>query len=64
MEIHPILDPLALHRDSNYRYEFIKTGQSAGDNGNWSLIIIGDNLHVQVKIAGTWRNAWHFPRPK
>ena len=64
MEIHPLIDPLAPRKDSDGRYEFLKPGNSFGDNDNWGLLIIGDNFYVQVKIAGTWETTWSFPRPK
>ena len=64
MEIHPLLDPFALARDSDFRYEIIKSGNVAGDDGNWSWIVVGDNCELQVKISGVWKIARKFNRPK
>ncbi len=64
MIIHPLIDSFALHMDNDFRYEFIKSGNAIGDNGNWSLIIVGDNFEVQVKISGAWKIARQFNRPK
>ncbi len=64
MDIHALIDPRAPRRDSDGRYEFLKPGQSYGDDGNWGLFIIGDNCALQVKISGTWRNSRLFNRPK
>ncbi len=63
MEIHPLIDPYALRRDADYRYEMIKDGQVAGDDGNWSLIIVGTELKLQVKVSGTWKPARNFSTP-
>lgn len=51
----PLIDPRALRRDSDYRYELLKTGQNLGDDGNWSLIIVGTELKLQVKVSGIWK---------
>ncbi len=63
MEIHPLLDPLALRRDGNYRYELIKTGQVIGDDGNWSLIVSGTQLLLQVKVSGSWKPVVDWDTP-
>ena len=48
----------------NSRYELVKSGNVVGDDGNWSLIIVGDNCELQVKVSGVWKIARKFNRPK
>ena len=50
--------------DADGRYELVKPGNVVGDNDNWSFIIVGDNLEIQVKIAGNWNTAKLSNRPK
>lgn len=63
MKTIPLIDPRALRRDSSYRYELIKTGQNLGDNGNWSLIIVGTELKIEVKVGGTWKPSYIHGTP-
>ncbi len=46
------------------RYELVKSGNVVGDDNNWSLIVVGDNCELQVKISGNWKTARQFNRPK
>ncbi len=64
METRSIINPRAPRRDADGRYEFLKPGNTYGDDGNWGLLIVGDNWHVQVRISGVWQDSWDFPRPK
>ncbi len=34
--------------------EIVKEGNLIGDNGNWRVRIVGDNLESQRKESGTW----------
>jgi len=34
--------------------EFVKTGNLIGDDDNWRIIMIGNNLELQRKESGTW----------
>ncbi len=38
-------------------YEFIDDGNEAGDDGNWRIIISGDDLATQKRIGGAWSEA-------
>lgn len=49
--------------DPDGRYEFIKTGQSLGDDGNWSLRVEGNNLVIKVKVSGVWKKSFAFTQP-
>lgn len=42
--------------------EFIKTGNSAGDNDNWRQGVVGDNLVVQYREGGSWVNSYAYTR--
>ncbi len=53
----------SLTRDADYRYEFVKTGQSLGENGNWSFIIDGTEFKLQVRVNGAWKPARDFSTP-
>lgn len=36
--------------------EIIQSGGSAGDDGNWRIIIVGNNLRFQRKESGVWQD--------
>lgn len=35
-------------------YEFIVEGNEPGDDGNWQIIINGDDLIIQKRVSGAW----------
>ena len=39
---------------NNGFYEFIKDGNVAGDDGNWRIVIVGDNLIAQRRESSAW----------
>lgn len=43
--------------------EIIASGNVAGDNGNWQLIIVGNNFEVQKRIGDAWVSAGRFIPP-
>lgn len=53
--MHPVRDPFALHRDKDYYYEIIKSGNKTGDNDNWALHIDGNDLCFYYKESGAWK---------
>ena len=63
MEVHGLRDPFALHRDNDYYYEIIKSGNAEGDDDNWGLHVNGNNLEVCVKVSGSWVVAFVIERP-
>lgn len=34
--------------------ELIASGNVAGDNGNWRIIIVSNNLEFQKRVGGAW----------
>lgn len=52
MELRPLPDDT--HDGS---VEIIADGNAPGDNGNWRLIIVGNNLERQKRIGGSWESA-------
>ena len=57
MEIHPIPS------FANETVEIIKDGNVEGDDDNWRLVVVGNNLELQVKISGNWTMVRTFERP-
>ena len=49
--------------DGEALYLGLKNSAGEYPNGTWRLIMNGDNLERQVKIAGTWTFAGAFERP-
>ncbi len=35
--------------------EILKPGNQPGDNGNWRLIIVGNDIKLQQKVSGIWK---------
>ena len=57
MEIHPIPS------FANETLEIIKDGNVEGDDDNWRLVVVGNNLEIQVKISGNWVWTEKIERP-
>lgn len=41
-------------------FEFIVDGNNPGDDGNWLLIISGDDFIVQRRESAAWVDKWTF----
>ncbi len=43
--------------------EIIASGNVAGDDGNWRIIIVSNNLEFQKRIGGSWVFAYAATPP-
>ena len=43
---------------------YISDTPSSPEDGDWRLVINGNNLELQVRISSAWEIAFKFARPK
>jgi len=43
------------------KVEFIPSGKTRNDNGNWRFLLMPDDVKLQMKRSGTWTDSdsWH-----
>lgn len=46
-----------LNRVLSEGFEFIVEGNEPGADGNWRIIVVGDDLVTQRRISGVWSEA-------